>query len=179
MGVKLVFLWSHFKSQFPNNTWWNIIKETKNTFDTFSSEYFCVSRNRDIMSKWITPAGWILGMTYLRSFKNWNGINVFLASKMDPSYHCGCDFSHAPETWRTWIFWTISNSRISPAIFKKIPTSKFQLQNCSFKVPSKLPNYVIISNSKKSLNNRHSYMSPAPSLILDRQLMQYRVVLPL
>ena len=40
-------------------------------------------------------------MTYLRSFKNQNGITVVQAFKMEPGGHGGCGFSHVLAPLRT------------------------------------------------------------------------------
>lgn len=34
--------------------------------------------------------------------------------------HCECGFRHVPVSLRTWIFWTVAESRIPPAAFKII-----------------------------------------------------------
>ena len=50
---------------------------------------------------------------------------------------------------KTWIFWTISDSRIPPAILKTVSASSCQLQPYGLKVAR--CNYVIVLNPKISL----------------------------
>ena len=40
-------------------------------------------------------------VTYLRSFKNQNGVAMVQASKMELSSHCGCSFRHIPASLGT------------------------------------------------------------------------------
>ena len=42
--------------------------------------------------------------------------------------HCGCGFSHVSTSLRTWVFWTVSDSRTSPVILKTVSASSCQLQ---------------------------------------------------
>lgn len=56
-------------------------------------------------------------------FKNQSGVTVVQSSKMEPGGHSGCGFRCVPESLRTRVFWTISNSRIPPAVLKTISAS--------------------------------------------------------
>ena len=71
---------------------------------------------------------------------------------MEPCGHCGCGSRHVPESPRTCIFYTVSNSRIPPAIFKTISASSCQLQLCALKVSP--CNYATISNPNQLLLNK-------------------------
>ena len=49
-----------------------------------------------------------------------NGVTVVQASKIESSAHCECGLRHVATSLRTWIFWTGSDSRTSPAILKTV-----------------------------------------------------------
>ena len=97
-----------------------------------------------------------------KAFKNQNEVTVVQASKMQPG---GCGFKHFPASLRTWIFWTVSNTRASPAILKIISVSSCKLQPCGFK--DSPCNSAKISNPNQSLLNSHLSFLPAPILIFD------------
>ena len=83
------------------------------------------------------------------AFKNQNGVTVVQAPKMEVGGHGGCGFRHVPVLLWTWIFWTVSDSRTSPAVLKTISASRCQLQPHSLKVyPC---NYAIISDPNPCL----------------------------
>lgn len=56
-----------------------------------------------------------------------NGVTVVWAFEMKLGGLCGCGFRHIPASLRTWLFWTVSDSRIPPALLKTIPAGSYQL----------------------------------------------------
>ena len=88
------------------------------------------------------------------------------ASKMEPSGHNGCGFRHVSASLRTWIFWTVSNSRIPPAILKRVICYQLLAATLwSWGLP--------LSLCDQSLFNKHPYFLPAPILVLDKQFVQF------
>ena len=71
--------------------------------------------------------------------------------------HCEYGFRHIPASLRTWIFWTVSNSRILPAILKTISANSCQLQPygvkvspCNYATTSQIPHVrKAVTNMKK------------------------------
>ena len=108
-----------------------------------------------------------LTMTEKNAFKNQNGVTVVQAFKTELGGHCGCGFTYIPASLTTWIFWTVSNSKTPPDVFKTISASSCQLQPYGLKVSPY--NYVMILDPNQSLLNKHPYFLPAPILILDKQ----------
>ena len=82
-----------------------------------------------------------------------------------------------PASLRTWVFWTVSNSRTPPAILKTMSTSSCQLQLLVSKSPP--CNCVTILTPNQSLLNKHPYFLPATILILDKQLYVIFQFLPI
>ena len=70
------------------------------------------------------------------AFKSQNGVTVVQVFKIELWGHCGYGFRHVPILLRHWIFWTVSDPRIPPAILK-IESASCQLQCYSLKVPPK------------------------------------------
>ena len=98
-------------------------------------------------------------------------MTVVQASRMEQSGHFGFGFRHVFALLMTWIFWTVSDSRIPPAILKTISARSYQLQPYCLKVSP--CNYATISNPKQSLLNKHPYFLSVPVLILDNSLCNF------
>ena len=59
--------------------------------------------------------------------KNQNGVTVVWAFKAKLGGHCECGFRHVPASLRTWLFWTVSDSRTPPTVLEAIPAGSYQL----------------------------------------------------
>ena len=58
-------------------------------------------------------------MTYLRWFKNKNGVTMFQASKMESGGHCGCGFRYVPSSLRNWNFFELYQTQGHHQLFSK------------------------------------------------------------
>ena len=87
------------------------------------------------------------------------------ASKMEVGGYGGFGFRHILVSLRTWIFWTVSQSRTLLAVLKTILASKCQLQPYGLKVyPC---NCATISDPNKSLLNMHLYCLNMCSIVFN------------
>ena len=64
----------------------------------------------------------------LTLLKSKNGVIAVQASKLELDGHCGYGFRQVPPSLRTWIFWTVSDSKTQPDILKTVSASSCQLQ---------------------------------------------------
>ena len=81
--------------------------------------------------------------------KNQNGVTVVWAFKAKLGGHCGCGFRHILASLRTWLFWTVSDSRTPPTVLNTIPAGRYQLPPYGHKLSP--CNYATISDPNQFL----------------------------
>ena len=57
------------------------------------------------------PCTSVLAIEEKNAFESQNGVAVFQTSKIKLGGHCICNFGHVPVLLKTWVFWTVLQTR--------------------------------------------------------------------